>query len=143
MEKFSREFQGYNRKEVDDFLDDTIKRVEMVLEKIKKQETEIGLLRKELEHYKDIEKSLNKVLANVESTSNNIKRMAQYEADLIVQEAKGNANRIVNESLMRAEKIEAERNRAEKNLKTFKNRLRMIVEQQLDVVDEIEQLEIE
>lgn len=143
MEKFSKEFQGYSKKEVDDFIEDTIKRVELVLEKMKKQETEIGLLKKELEHYREIETSLNKVLENVESTSNNMKRMAQYESNLILQEAKGNANRIVNEALMRAEKIENEKNRAEKNLKVFKNRLRTIVEQQLDVVEEIEQLEIE
>lgn len=143
MEKFSKEFQGYNKKEVDDFIEDTIKRVEAVLEKMKKQESEISLLKKELEHYREIETSLNKVLENVESTSNNMKRMAQYESNLILQEAKGNANRIVNEALIRAEKIESEKNRAEKNLKIFKNRLRTIVEQQLDVVEEIEQLEIE
>lgn len=143
MEKFSREQEGYSRKEVDEFIDDTIKRVEAVLEKMKTQEAEINLLKRELNHYKEIEKSLNRVLENVESTSNNIKRMAQYEAELILKEARSNANRIVNESLIRAEKIENEKTRAEKNLRVFKNRLRTIVEQQLDVVDEIEHLEID
>ena len=41
------------------------------------------------------------------------------------------------------ERLELKREQTERNLRVFKNRLRAIVEQQLEVVDEIETLEIE
>ena len=62
---------------------------------------------------------------------------------MIIGDAKGNASRIVNESLLRAEKIENRADILERNLKIFKRKLRIIVEQQMAVVDEIEVLELD
>ena len=69
--------------------------------------------------------------------------MANSESERIIDEAKRNASRIVNDALIRSERIELKREQAERNLRVFKNRLRSIVEQQLSVVDEIEMLEVE
>ena len=69
--------------------------------------------------------------------------MARSEAKAIIDEANRNANRIVNDALIRNEKIEMKNQNMERNLRIFKNRLRSIVEQQLQVVEEIEVLEIE
>ena len=69
--------------------------------------------------------------------------MARNEAEMIIGDAKGNASRIVNESLLRAEKIENRADILERNLKIFKRKLRIIVEQQMAVVDEIEVLELD
>ena len=40
-----------------------------------------------------------------EETGDNIKRMAREESEMIVTDAKHNASRIVNEALLKAEKI--------------------------------------
>lgn len=143
MEKFSYETNGYNRDEVNKFINDVIVQTENIVSRCKKQRDEIESLKKELEHYRNLEKSLNMAILKAEETGDNIKRMARNEAEMIIGDAKGNASRIVNESLLRAEKIENRADILEKNLKIFKRKLRIIVEQQMAVVDEIEVLELD
>ena len=143
LEKFSYETNGYNRDEVNKFINDVIVQTENIVSRCKKQRDEIESLKKELEHYKNLEKSLNMAILKAEETGDNIKRMARNEAEMIIGDAKGNASRIVNESLLRAEKIENRADILERNLKIFKRKLRIIVEQQMAVVDEIEVLELD
>ena len=143
MEKFSYETNGYNRDEVNKFINDVIVQTENIVSRCKRQRDEIESLKKELEHYKNLERSLNMAILKAEATGDNIKRMARDEAEMIIGDAKGNASRIVNESLLRAEKIENRADILERNLKIFKRKLRIIVEQQMAVVDEIEVLELD
>lgn len=143
LEKFSYETNGYNRDEVNKFINDVIVQTENIVSRCRKQRDEIESLKKELEHYKNLEKSLNMAILKAEETGDNIKRMARDEAEMIIGDAKGNASRIVNESLLRAEKIENRADILERNLKIFKRKLRIIVEQQMAVVDEIEVLELD
>ena len=65
------------------------------------------------------------------------------EAKIIVEDAKRNASRIVNDALIRSEKIEIKADTLERNIRIFKKKLKLIVEQQLSVVDEIEELKID
>lgn len=143
MEKFSYETNGYNRDEVNKFINEVIVQTENIVSRCRKQRDEIESLKKELEHYRNLEKSLNMAILKAEETGDNIKRMARNEAEMIIGDAKGNASRIVNESLLRAEKIENRADILERNLKIFKRKLRIIVEQQMAVVDEIEVLELD
>ena len=143
MEKFSYETNGYNRSEVNSFINDVIRETEGIISKVRQQSTEIEELRKELEHYKKLESALNNAVMRADETGNDIKRLAREESDLIIREAKNNASRIVNEALLKAEKIENNREILEKNMKIFKRKLKLIIEQQMAVVDEIEVLEIE
>ena len=94
---------------------------------------------KALERSTDCKNSILKA----EETGDNIKRMAREEAELVISDAKSNASRIVNESLLRAEKIENKADLLEKNMKIFKRKLKIIMEQQMAVVEEIEVLELD
>lgn len=143
MKKFSKEFNGYNKDEVNAFLSDVINQTEKVLAKLERQQSEINSLKSQIIHYQDIERSLNLALNNAEEAGENIRRTARNQAKSIIDEANRNANRIVNDALIRSEKIEMKTENAERNLRVFKNRLRRIVEQQLEVVEEIEILEVE
>ena len=100
-------------------------------------------LKDKLSHYEDLENTLKQSLINAEKTADNVKRLAREEADIIVSDAKHNASRIVGESLLKARKIEDEADRLEKNVKIFKRKLKIIVEQQMAVVEEIETLDLE
>ena len=143
MKKFSKELSGYNKAEVNDFLNEVIRETEKLLRKLENQQAEIDSLKKDIIRYQDIERSLNLALNNAQNVGESIRRMANSESERIIQDAKMNASRIVNDALVRSEKIELKREQAERNLRVFKNRLRSIVEQQLSVVDEIEMLEVE
>lgn len=143
MEKFSYEANGYNRSEVNKFISDVIKETEGIIARVRSQNDEIDELRKELEHYKNLETTLKSAIMKAEETGDNIKRIAREESEIIVTDAKHNASRIVNEALLKAEKIENNAEILEKNMKIFKRKLKLIMEQQMAVVEEIEVLELE
>ena len=143
MDKFNYEANGYNRAEVNKFVTDVIKETEGIIKKCKDQKKEIRDLKDKLSHYEDLENTLKQSLINAEKTADNVKRLAREEADIIISDAKHNASRIVGESLLKARKIEQEADTLEKNVKIFKRKLKIIVEQQMAVVEEIETLDLE
>ena len=124
MEKFSYEANGYNRSEVNQFINDVITQTEGIITRCKQQNKDIEKLKAELEHYKMLENTLKTAIIKAEETGDNIKRMAREESELIVTDAKHNASRIVNEALLKAEKIENNAEILEKNMKIFKRKLR-------------------
>lgn len=143
MEKFSYEANGYNRREVNQFISDVIDQTEGIITKCRAQSTELERLRGELEHYKTLEDTLKVAIIKAEETGDNIKKMAREESQVIIGDAKNNASRIVNEALLRAEKIEQRADLLENNMKIFKRKLKLIMEQQMAVVEEIEVLELD
>ena len=143
MEKFSYEANGYNRREVSDFVNDVITQTEGIIEKCKDQRTEIQKLKEELNHYRQIENSLKDAIMRAEMAGDNIKKMAREESNILISDAKNNASRIVNEALLKAEKIETKAETLEHNIKILKRKLKLIIEQQMEIVDEIEVLNLD
>ena len=93
MEKFSYEENGYNRNEVNQFIRDVIVQTEDIVKRCKSQRMEIESLKRELEHYKNLESTLKNSILKAEETGDNIKRMAREEAELVISDAKSNASR--------------------------------------------------
>ena len=143
MDKFHYETNGYNRSEVNAFIERVVRETEGIINKCQEQKDEIKDLKDKLESYKILEDSINKSIVNAEKTSDNIKRLAREEANVIVSDAKNNASRIVNDALIRSERIEQQADVLERNIKIFKRKLKIIVEQQLAVVEEIEVLDLD
>ena len=143
MDKFHYEANGYNRSEVNAFIERVIRETEGIINKCQEQKDEIKDLKDKLESYKILEDSINKSIVNAEKTSDNIKRLAREEANVIVSDAKNNASRIVNDALIRSERIEQQADVLERNIKICKRKLKIIVEQQLAVVEEIEVLDLD
>ena len=143
MDKFMVVEKGYSITEVNKFVDDVIAQTESMLDKMKKQHKEGVELKKELEHYKKMEHDLRNALIKAEQSGSEIKKQAYEERDIIIEDARKNASRIVNDALLRAEKIEIKAETLERNLRIFKKKLKLVVEQQLAVVEEIEELKLD
>ena len=143
MKKFSRELNGYKKDEVNGFINDVIIQIEKLLKNIEEDKKVINELKEKLSYYEKIETSLNTAFNTAYDTGENIRKSATNEANSIIQDAKKNASRIVNDALIQNEKITLKTEQAAKNLRIFKTRLRNIVEEQLHVVDEIDALDIE
>lgn len=152
MEKFTRTLRGYDPVEVNSFLDKVIKQVELMvgelnekdekLARLSSMEKENEILKQKLEQYRRTEETMNKAIMMAQKTSDQMRIAAHNEAEAILDDAKRNANRIVNEALLRAEKTEHEANVLKRNINIFKRRLRSIIEAQLELVDEIDQVDM-
>lgn len=152
MEKFNRTVRGYDPEEVNLFLDKIIKQVESMVDEIEEKdarikelqsmETENANLKDRLEQYERMEETLNKAILMAQKTSEQIKVNAHNEAQVVMDDAKRSANRIINEALLKAEKLENENSLLRRNTNIFKKRVREIVEAQLEIVDELDDVEM-
>ncbi len=142
MDKFSIEANGYSQSEVNKFIDDVIANTESMIKRVKSQQVEINNLKEELVKYKKMEDTLKGSMYKAEEASTNIRKQAMDEGKIIVEEARRNASRIVNDALLRAERIELKADTLERNARIFKKKLKLVIEQQLAVVDEIEILDL-
>ena len=140
MRKFNNSFPGYNKNEVNSFIQNVTTEYESMLNKLKSRDSEIINLKKELEHYKNLESTLNRAILIAEESSQNIKKTAFDESKIILEDAKKNASRIVNNALIKAEKVETEANILKRQVESYKRRYKNILEDQLN---EIEKLDID
>ena len=90
--KFSKQMMnGYNVEEVDDFLDDLTVEYSKNYKEIPELKSKVEELTKSLEHYKNIESTLQNTLIMAQSTADEIKKVAKQEADQLIREAQGKA----------------------------------------------------
>ena len=99
-------------------------------------------LKEKLLQYERMEDALNKTIIMAQKTSEQVKMAAHHESETLLEDAKNNANRIVNEALLRAEKTDEEAALLKRNIKIFKKRIRDIIETQLEVVGEMDTIEL-
>ena len=139
MKKFNTSINGYAKIEVNNFVNEVAKEYESMLNNLKSKDQEIIALKEQLEHFKNMEKTLNRAILVAEEASNNIKKIAREEYKGIVEDAKRNASRIVNDALIKAEKVEQDAETLKRRVIIFKRRFKQAVEEQLEVIENIDE----
>ena len=152
MEKFNRTLRGYDPVEVNNFLDQVIKQVETMVNENKSKDIRIAELesllpenshlKDKVAQYESMEGTLNRAIMMAQKTSDQMRLAAHQESEIVLDDAKKNASRIINEALLRAEKTEFEANMLRRNVNIFKRRLKDIIESQLEMVNDIDKVEL-
>ena len=136
--KFSKQIvNGYNVEEVDDFLDeigvDYAKKQKELNEVSKKVEE----LNASLEHYKNIEETLQNTLLMAQSTAEEVKNIAKQKADQIVNDAKSSSQKevdyIQNQILVKKKELED----VQKQFDVYKAKMESLLISQLELIKEI------
>ncbi|MCI8394664.1 MAG: DivIVA domain-containing protein [Bacilli bacterium] len=137
MKKFGTSFNGYNKYEVNRFVRDVTKEYESMLNNLKARDQEIESLKQKLIQYQNMETTLNRALLVAEDASVQIKKIARDESKGIIDDAKRNASRIVNEALMRATKLEQDAENLRRRIVLFKKKFRQAMETELENLEDI------
>ncbi len=143
MKKFDTVFRGYDKVQVQKFLDDVIKNYEQLLEKSKRTQEENKKLTEQIAYYQRIEDTMNKAIYTAESAGDQIKSSARREANALITEARHNANRIINDALLKAERAQNRADQLRRNTDVLKRRLRQIIENQLEVIEEMDKVDFD
>ena len=151
MDRFNRTLHGYDPEEVNEFLDKVIVQVEKIVEASKNKDAhikqmeeqlkEVNLLKEKLARYESMEQTLREAVLMAQRTSEQMKLNTIKESELILGDAKKNANRIVNDALIKAESTEREAAMLRRNINIFKRKLRDQLQAQLEMVDDIEKVD--
>lgn len=156
---FGKALNGYNRNEVDDFLEKVSEQFEAVVREADFIKTQMSQLEGKLSDYQMKEESLKDALLMAQVSANDIKKRADAEAKSIVNMAETEANKI-----MKIAETEAETTRtkakedATKNLEAakmdykeileatdalkrdyfaFKDKYQFILREQINILDQI------
>ena len=138
MRKFNNSFPGYNKNEVNSFVKNVTSEYEKMLNNLKQKDLEIEALHKEIEHYKELERTLHRAILIAEESSHNIKKSAIEEAKVIVEDAKKNASRLINDALNKTEELEKAANDLKRQVTTYKRKYKNYLVTEIEDLDKFE-----
>ena len=149
--RFSKQMMnGYNVEEVDDFLDEVMADYEANYKELAVLRPKVDELNSALEHYKNIESTLQNTLVMAQSTSEEVKNVAKQQADQIVGDAhreaediirtaKENALRAVDELEQQIRMKEQQYNDVRKQFDIYKAKMEALLISQSELIREMNQ----
>jgi cell division initiation protein len=133
--EFKKSLQGYDRNEVNEFLDEIIETLEDENTMRTALQGEIAELRERLSHFKTMEESLQSTLLLATRTADEVKAAAHKEADLIKQEARLTAEREVSGLTARIDESRREAQRHQDTAEKAKSELRSLLMSHLSLIE--------
>ena len=136
--KFSKQMMnGYSVEEVDDFLDDLTACYEKLYKDNSESQDKISELQGKLEHYKQIEGTLNNTLIMAQSTAEDIKNVARQQADQIVKDAEAESKQslaTLEQQILIKQKELAD---LQKQFDVYKAKMESLLISQLELIKEV------
>jgi len=105
QQKFKVKWRGYNQQEVETFLEMVSEDVESLLKEYNKLRDELQKCEAQLADYRDNERSIQQTIMTTQKVSDDLKKNAQRESELIISEAKVESERIINSAKEQSEKM--------------------------------------
>ncbi|WP_425445996.1 DivIVA domain-containing protein [Dethiothermospora halolimnae] len=135
--EFSTGIGGYKKGDVDGFLDEVIVDYEKIYKENKELKERVKMLKEQLEHYNDIEKTLQDTLVMAQNTADEVNASAKKKSQMIISEAEEKARRIIEGADNEVVKIKQEYENIRKDMMVFKTRFRTLLKSQLDSLEEL------
>jgi len=133
--EFKTVLRGYDRIEVDEFLDDIVKDLEQLLRENAALKDENHALKEKLQHYHDLEQTLHNALVVAQETAEEVKTAAKREAQLIIKESEMKAERLVDEAIGKVRRMTSELDELRKQSEVFRARMINLLKAQLDMLE--------
>lgn len=137
-QEFKRAVRGYDRVEVDTFMELIISEFESLIHENTKLSKKNASLEAELKHFKEVEKTLKETLYNVQETSQISRENSLKEATLVKKEAELEAIRMVDEARGETQRLREEMMTLKQQKESFTARLRHLLSSQLELLEVLE-----
>lgn len=134
---FKKALQGYDRTEVDAFLDEIIETLEDDAQHRAALEADIADLKERISHFKAMEESLQNTLVLAQRTADETKASAHKEADLIREKARLEAEREITNYNDAIAEVRREHQRAVESNEKARSELRSLLMTHLSLVDKV------
>lgn len=143
---FKNGFRGYDKDEVNDFLDIVTEDYETLVRLNREQEHTIKELEERLAYFDDMKESLTQSVILAQETAEKVKASARTEADNLVnkatfdsqhliEEAKAKANEILRDATDDAKRVAVETEDLKRQSRAFHQRLLAVIEGQMGLVN--------
>jgi len=105
QQRFQVKWRGFDRQEVETFLELVSEDVGTLLQECSNLKGELEKCEAQLVDFRQNERAIQQTIMTTQKVSDDLKRNAQREAELIISEAKVAAGRIMNDTRAQAEKL--------------------------------------
>lgn len=105
QQRFKVTWRGFDRQEVETFLELVSEDIGSLLQECSNLKVELEKCEVQLVDFRQNERAIQQTIMSTQKVSEDLKRNAQREAELIISEAKVAAGRIMNDTRAQAEKV--------------------------------------
>ena len=135
--RFQKALKGYNVDEVDDFLDQLSADYEKLYKENLEYKEKIEESKRELEHYKTVEQTLQNTLILAQSAADDVKKVAEQKAEQIIRDAEGAAKDAVNDLAKQEFELRIKMEDTKKQFDMYKARMEALLISQLEMLKDI------
>ena len=132
--RFTKAIKGYNSNEVDEFLDELTVEYEKLYKENAELRNEVESNKKDLEHYRNVEHTLQNTLVMAQTTAEDIKKMANQQADQILKDAELNAKQAVEELSRQEFEMRVKLEEMKKKFDMYKAKMEALLISQLEML---------
>jgi DivIVA domain-containing protein len=136
---FRRAVRGYDPGAVDSYLDEVVARMEELVRENATQTAKLQSMGEAISEYRDRERAMNEALVSAQQLREGMREQAAREADLVLRQARVDAERIVGEARRQAAAAAEALRRIEGQRTKFLRVFRTLVERQLADIEQEEE----
>ncbi len=126
---------GYDKREVDEYMQVLTEDYEKVYKQSVEATDKINTLSKLVDTYKSMEDTMKNSIVVAQSAAEDLEKTAEEKANLMVEEAKLTAKKIIDEANDKAAEITAQISELKTSMELFKNTAKGMLTAQLEVVE--------
>ena len=134
---FKKSVRGYSEDMVNGVLDKIIEDYTAYIHENRELKDKLETLNQAIQHYKNIEESLQNTLIVAQQTSEDIKKNGYMKAENIIKESEIKAQKIINDANQEVIKIKFEYEDTKKKLHIYKSKAESLLHSQLEVLRSI------
>ncbi|HSA54680.1 MAG TPA: DivIVA domain-containing protein [Gemmatimonadaceae bacterium] len=135
---FGSALRGYDKTRVDQFRDQVAHEVERLVRQCQDLENKAKGFHEQLRAFRERDKALNEALVSAQQLRGEIREQAEREGQLILREARAEAERIVHEARTGLSKVEADLEALVRQRRAYLAQLRGMIERQLAEIEAAE-----
>ncbi len=135
QQQFRVKFRGFDMVEVDNFLDLVANEFEELLRENNRVKEEDRQKLERIQQLEGAEKDLRNALVSAQQICEEMKNSARKEGELIIEEAKGNARKVMETAQAQAMQVEAEITQLKRQRSEFEASLKAAVEMHLRLLE--------
>lgn len=132
---FDAKLRGYDKEQVDDFLDQVKHEFELLLKDQKDAEKNLKFAEEKIQHFETLQDALNKSIVVAQDAADRLKENARKEAEIILFEAEKSADKLLKEAAEKADDINRETANVRRESRNFRQKLQLMVETQMNLIN--------
>jgi DivIVA domain-containing protein len=137
--EFGQALRGYDKERVDQFREQVAEELERLARVNQELDSKAKSFHEQLRAFRERDKAINEALVSAQQLRGEIREQADREAQLILREARLDADKLLEESRSEVRRMEEQLAALERSRRAYLAQIRVLIERQLTEINAAEQ----